>query len=45
MGREEGMDAHLENDLVAVDFHLLPVAVFDGGVVALNPDVLHELRG
>lgn len=44
MGMERGF-SHLEDDLRAVDFHLLSVAVFDGGVVALDPDVLHELRG
>jgi hypothetical protein len=37
--------SHLENDLVAINLHLLSVAVLDGGVIALYPDVLHELRG
>lgn len=37
--------SHLENDLVAIHLQLLSVAVLDGGVVALYPHVLHELRG
>jgi len=35
--------SHLENDLLAVNLHLLPVAVLDRRIITLNPYILHEL--
>lgn len=37
------MVLHFQHDLPAIDVDLLAVGVFDGGVIALDPDILDEL--
>lgn len=35
--------SHLENDLLSVNLHLLPVAILDRRIIAFDPYILHEL--
>lgn len=38
-------DLHFEHDLPSIHVDLFPVRIFDGRVVAFDPDILHELGG